>query len=124
MPNMKLILSLLFAFWLLPCNAQTEASESNLSEPIYFFAQCMYDIDDKDVFQTMEAEFRLNPNIKVARFDWNTKRVFVLTQNVATFTELEFKTWFWHTEKLPTCIQIGVHGIDVVKPYPFTNCNN
>jgi hypothetical protein len=121
---MKSLLSLLFVFSLVHFSAQTEAIEPNLSTPIYLFAQCMYEIDDKDAFMEMENQFRLNPTVKVVRFDWSTKRVFVLMHNITSLSESEFRAWFSTNSNLPTCVQIGVHGTDTVKPYPFTNCNN
>jgi hypothetical protein len=121
---MKLLLPLFFVFSLTHFNAQRVAVGSNLSATINLFAQCMYEIEDKDAFMEMEHQIRLNPYVKVVRFDWSTKRVFILMQNITSLSELEFRTWFNANHSTPTCVQIGIHGIDIVKPYPFTNCNN
>jgi hypothetical protein len=121
---MKFLLSLLFVCSLCNFKAQTNGNEQGQQVPIYLFAQCMYEIEDKTAFMELESQFRLNPNVKVVRFDWSTKRVFVLIQNKSSLSELEFRAWFNDNSALPTCVQIGVHGIDTVKPYPFTNCNN
>jgi hypothetical protein len=39
-------------------------------------------------------------------------------------TEEQFTSWFNEFSGEVRCIQIGLHGVDVVKPYPFEGCEN
>lgn len=89
-----------------------------------FFAQCMVDINTTEQAEELTLILRENPYVEVARVDWPTKRVFILTKNVTDFTEGNFSSWLGTYATAATCIQVGLHGVDQVNPYPFTNCNN
>lgn len=100
--------------------AQTSGSES---QPV-FFAQCKLDIEDRTTFINLEQEMRLNPYIKLVRLDWNTKRAFLLTKDISSFTEDQLLSWLSTQSATARCIQIGLHGTDQIASYPFANCEN
>jgi hypothetical protein len=87
-----------------------------------FFGQCMIDIETDEEIRQLEIEMRQNPYIKVARLDINTKRAFIVTNNMESLTEEEFTSWFNSYSDKVRCIQVGRHGVDVIKPYPFEGC--
>jgi hypothetical protein len=62
--------------------------------------------------------------LKVVRLDSHTKRAFILTNSIEGLTEEQFTSWFNEFSGEVRCIQIGLHGVDVVKPYPFEGCEN
>jgi len=95
-----------------------------ISQTPKYFAQCMLDINDEPAFRSLEESLRNNPYVSVARLDWPTKRAFLLTKDLTSFTEQEFSSWLGEYADQATCIQVGLHGVDQVNPYPFTNCEN
>jgi len=116
---MKLFFTFLLLGLILPFS-----SYSQIENHPTLFAQCMIQIDSKPEMDSLQALIRQNPHTNIVRLDWNTKRVFLLTQDIDTLSIAEFKSWFGDYSNKLTCIQIGVHGVDVVNPYPFTNCEN
>lgn len=115
---MKLLLSLTLALAFGSVFSQTQPTTTTL------FAQCMFDIQDQQEILDLEEQIRLHPNANVVRLDWHTQRAFILTMGIDTLTEQEFRSWFGSEGNDLTCIQIGVHGVDTVEPYPFTNCQD
>jgi len=93
-------------------------------ESPHYFAQCMLDIPDETEFSNLETELRANPYVQVVRLDKVTRRAFVLTKDIAFFSQEQFIAWLGDRSAQATCIQIGLHGVDQVEPYPFTNCND
>jgi hypothetical protein len=89
-----------------------------------FFAQCIMDITTLQQVDELTLILRGNPYVEIARVDWPTKRVFILTKNITAFTETNFNAWLGSFSSAASCIQVGLHGIDVVNPFPFINCNN
>lgn len=100
----------------------TAFSQSNSANPVALFGQCMIEMDAAEEMRALETEMRTNPYIKVVRLDYNTQRAFILTQNIDQLTEEQFTSWFNAYADKVRCIQIGRHGVDVVKPYPFEGC--
>lgn len=96
----------------------------NTVNETHYFAQCLLHIDNQATFQQIESDLRAHPNAQVVRLDWNTKRVFLLTKDLQSFDEASFLSWLGAYASQSTCVQVGLHGIDPVNPYPFTNCNN
>ena len=88
-----------------------------------FFAQCMLVLNAHEEAEQLTLDLRENPYVEIARVDWPTKRVFILTKNTSNFTEADFISWLGTFASSASCIQVGLHGIDVVQPYPFVNCN-
>lgn len=89
-----------------------------------FFAQGMLQIDSKATMDSLQAIIRNEPYIKIARLDWYSKRIFILTRGLDTLPLSQFKSWFGGFSNKLSCIQIGVYGTDTVNKFPFTNCNN
>jgi hypothetical protein len=112
------ILLVLLFFFTGTGNAQTEEGG------VKYFAQCMVNIMDEEMFRSIEANIRLNPNVEVVRLDWETKRAFVLTKNLTSFTDADFEAWFGSNTINISCVQTGVYGVDEIARYPFTNCSN
>ncbi len=87
-----------------------------------FFGQCLLNIDSQENFLALESKVKQNPYVKIARFDWITKRVFILTQNTNKFDEQMLQSWLQEYAESSKCIQIGVYGVDQLKSYPFEGC--
>jgi hypothetical protein len=116
--------SIIFVFVLLVTSSfswSQQTTITNTNEP-RFFVQCLLHIDDQAVFQQLEADLRSHPNAQVVRLDWNTKRLFLLTKDLQSFDEASFLSWLGVYATQTTCIQVGLHGIDPINSYPFTNC--
>lgn len=114
--NMKNIVLIGLFFIGLRVSAQTNVSQVNL------FGQCMIEIATAEEMKTLELEMKSNPYIKVVRLDYNTQRAFILTKGIDQLSEDQFTSWFSNYANKVRCIQIGRHGIDQVKPYPFEGC--
>lgn len=114
----KILFGLLLILSSLNVSGQTVNNEINL------FAQCMIDIDNVADMSALEADMRANPYIKVVRLDVISKRAFILTKNIDALSEENFISWFNEYSEKVHCIQIGRHGVDVVKPFPFEGCEN
>jgi len=89
-----------------------------------FFAQCMLTIDNQEEFNDLTAVLQANPYVKVVRLDWISHRLFLLTKDIDELPLETFKSWLGVYDTKAACIQIGLHGTDVVNPYPFVNCPN
>lgn len=124
--NYKIVFmkSLLFVFVLLFSTAYSWSQQTTniTTNETHYFAQCLLQIDDQAVFQQLEADLRLHPNAQVVRLDWNTKRLFLLTKDLQSFDEASFVSWLGMHATQATCIQVGLHGVDPINRYPFTNC--
>jgi hypothetical protein len=94
------------------------------SEGPKYFAQCMLNIDDEQTFRNLEQSLRDNPYVGVVRLDWISRRAFLLTKDLTSFSVEQFQSWLGEEASQATCIQVGLHGIDPIAPYPFTNCEN
>jgi hypothetical protein len=116
MNNLLFVLPLLFASF--NGVSQTPQNETTL------FAQCMIDIENESEIRALEIEIRNNPYVKIVRVDFYSKRVFLLTKGIEQLTEQNFTSWFSQYSNKVRCVQIGVHGVDIVKPYPFEGCEN
>lgn len=88
-----------------------------------FFAQGMLNIPQDEMI-ALQNEMRLHPNLQVVRLDHNSNRFFILTANLSSVSESDLLSWFGEYAEHATCIQIGVHGVDVVNSFPFENCPN
>lgn len=114
---------ILIVLMIIGANLTTEAQEVVPVQPKYF-AQCMLSIEDETEFRTLEQNLRANPNVSIVRLDWYSKRAFLLTKEMTTFSQSDFTAWLGEYADDASCIQVGVHGVDQVNPYPFTNCDN
>ena len=85
---MKIIAGVL-VLWLMTFNdttAQTNIIPNSTQNSTVYFAQCMLTIESQDELRELEIHLRANPYISVARVDIPTKRIFLLTKNIDTFT--------------------------------------
>jgi hypothetical protein len=99
-------------------------AQKTLSSTTAFFGQCVIDINNHDEIRQLEADMRLNPHIKLVRLDVISKRVFILTKGIDVLTEENFRSWFLGYASKVRCVQIGLHGVDAINPYPFKGCEN
>jgi hypothetical protein len=95
----------------------------NSTQTTSLFAQGLIELDEEQMI-SQELELRQHPNVKVVRLDRLTNRFFILIQNINSLTEEELITWFGENGSKLKCVQIGIHGIDQVNPFPFQNCSN
>ena len=100
----------------------TAAYSQEQSSGAAFFGQCMIDIESDDDIRQLELEMRQNPYLKVVRLDINTRRAFIVTNNLTSLNEEEFTSWFNAYSESLYCIQIGRYGVDMIKPFPFVDC--
>lgn len=113
---MKQLLFGFFVLFGLYTSAQNSSTEVNL------FGQCMIAIDSQEEMRSLETLMRQNPNLKIVRLDHPTQRAFILTKGIDQLNEQQFKSWFGEYADKVWCVQIGRHGVDAVKPYPFEGC--
>jgi hypothetical protein len=111
----------LLGFFILSVSFFGFTQSSNVSNTI-LFGQCMIEVQNQEDMKTLETQLKENPYIKVVRLDYTTQRAFVLTKNIETLSEVDFKSWFSQYSSLVRCVQIGVYGVDEIDVYPFENC--
>ena len=99
-------------------------SYSQQQSETVFFAQCMLTIDNQEDFNELTAILQANPYVKVVRLDWISHRLFLITKDINQLSLETFKSWLGAIDSKSECIQIGLHGTDLVNPYPFVNCPN
>lgn len=122
---MKIIASVL-VLWLMlfnVTNAQTNNIPNSSQNSTVYFAQCMLTIESEDELRALETQLRVNPYIYVARVDIPTKRIFLLTKNIDSFTDETFASWLGEAATKSYCHQTGIYGVDTIATYPFKNCN-
>lgn len=122
---MKIIAGVL-VLWLMTFNdttAQTNIIPNSIQNSTVYFAQCMLTIESEDELRDLETHLRANPYISVARVDIPTKRIFLLTKNIDSFTAETLASWLGEATTKSYCHQIGIYGVDTIATYPFKNCN-
>ena len=87
-----------------------------------FFIQSMISLDSQEQTTDLEKKLRENPNVKICRIDFNTKTLFIITQNIDNVSSEIFNSWLKDYFSKVACVQIGVHGVDKLNNYPLTNC--
>lgn len=97
---------------------------SQTNEASVFFGQSKVELNSPEQAEQLAQTLREIPYVKTVRVDWLTKRIILITQNLNEFTEASFKAWLGEFAPLVSCIQVGLHGIDAIQPYPFTNCKD
>lgn len=117
---MKTLL-LSFAFVLSSFLGTAQTGNNQANSPA-FFAQCMVNVGTPAELTTLENQLRAIPYIQVARVDIPTHRLFLVTKDISSFSETEFVSWMGTYASAYSCLQIGLHGVDPIHPYPFTNC--
>ena len=116
---MKLLIALFATMCLSASFAQNQAQNYTDTR---LFAQCMFDISDQSEMEALQNEIYNNPNIEMVRLDYHTQRALIITANLEELSEADFISWFGAHSSTIYCTQIGVYGVDVMNPYPFTNC--
>lgn len=94
----------------------------NQTTSTVLFAQCMFEINDRNAMNELSDIIASNQYVEMVRLDHNTQRALILTHNLDSLSEEEFRSWFGAYSGTVYCIQIGVKGVDAINPYPFTNC--
>ncbi len=89
-----------------------------------FFGQCLININTIEEAQELTTILKENPYVDVVRVDLPTTRIFLTTKNLSAFSEINFSSWLGSFSTLASCFQVGLHGVDQVNSYPFTNCND
>lgn len=117
----NLILGLFFTMGTFWVGAQNSVSQTNTPA---FFAQCMVNVSDQNDLATLENQLRTIPYVSVVRVDIPTHRLFLITKDISSFSAVEFESWMGTYSSAYSCLQIGLHGVDSINPYPFTNCND
>jgi hypothetical protein len=117
----NLLLGLVFAMGTFWVSAQSVASQTNTPS---FFAQCLVDVGNQTELTSLENQLRTIPYVSVVRIDIPTSRLFLTTKDINSFTATEFSSWMGTYATSYSCLQIGLHGVDPVNPYPFTNCQD
>lgn len=107
------VLSLSFAY------SQTQSQEYTDTR---LFAQCMFSIETQEELDALTYEMYNNPNIEMVRLDMHTQRALIITANLEELAEDELISWFGEYSSVIYCVNIGVHGVDEMWQYPFTNC--
>jgi len=116
---MKLLITLSLVFVLGAFNGYSQETTA----PTTLFAQCMFDISDRTEMQALQTEINANPYVEMVRLDYNTQRALIMTHDLTELSIEDFKTWFGAHSGTVYCVNIGVRGVDQMKPYPFTNCD-
>jgi hypothetical protein len=116
----NLILGFVFVLGAFLGDAQTTTPQTNSPT---FFAQCMVNLNDQNDLSILENQLRSIPYVSVVRVDIPTHRLFLITKNISAFTATEFVSWMGTYSSSYSCLQIGLHGVDPINPYPFTNCS-
>lgn len=110
----------LFLFLIGSLNGFTQTSNTEVA----LFGQCLFEIQDEKVLDSLQREIALIPYVEMVRLDYLTQRAFIITKNTESLSPEEFTSWFGNYESTIHCIQIGVRGIDPMDTYPFKNCKN
>lgn len=119
---MNLIVSFVACCFL---NLAIAQSQTTSQVDIRLFAQCMFSVSTQLELDELTVEFyNSHSEIEMVRFDMNTQRAFIITTGISELSKSDFISWFEEYSGTVNCVQIGVYGIDVMNPYPFTDCQN
>jgi hypothetical protein len=122
---MKLILTISFMFVLGVSFGQSTQSTTTAQQNAQLFAQCMFDISTQAELDQVTFDIYSNhPDVEMVRLDLNTQRAFIITTGSLPLSETDLISWFGQYSGSVHCVQVGVYGVDVMNPYPFTNCQN
>ena len=118
---MKILFSLLIVFTIGNAFGQQQSVTQSTER---YFGQCLFTITDQVELDALQVEMLQNPNIELVRLDMNTQRAFIISSLMTGLTEQDFTSWFGVYSSTLTCVQVGIHGVDEIDVYPFTNCQN
>ena len=92
------------------------------AQPKQFFAQAQFNSDDKELIKSLELSIRQQPGIWMVRIDAFNGNVLIYTTETPFFTEDELLELFGEYASKVTCPYIGVVRQDLIKPFPFKDC--
>jgi len=87
-----------------------------------YFGQALIDVKDEKIISSIQLEVRKNPNVKVVRIDPLTSQILLITNELDSWSEREFISFFGAYSSKLKCVFTGVYGIDHLKTYPFKDC--
>jgi len=87
-----------------------------------YFGQALIEIKDEKTISSIQLEARKKPNVKVVRIDPLNSQIFLITNQLTSWSENEFISIFGEYSSKLNCIFIGVYGSDQIKKYPFKDC--
>ncbi len=102
---------------------QLYAQDNAQSTSIDYFAQSLFVASTPEEVSELETNLLENPHVKQVRISFDEQRVFILTKDLSSLTEAEYKSWFGEYAETVDCIQIGKLGEDTINTFPFVNCH-
>lgn len=88
-----------------------------------FFAQCALKNLSPEAYENLELQLKANTQVFIVRVDPISNTLFFLTQEMETFTATDFNSILGTFISNTSCINIGVRGVDLIKPNPKQDCN-
>lgn len=88
-----------------------------------FFAQCALNGMTAEECDQLNTQLKDNPDVMVVRVDPLSNTLFLLTQNVSSLNQTTFDSWLGEFSDNYTCLNIGVRGVDMIKPNPKQGCD-
>lgn len=88
-----------------------------------FFAQCALNDMTAEECDQLNTQLKNNPDVMVVRVDPLSNTLFLLTQNVSSLNQTTFDGWLGEFSDNYTCLNIGVRGVDMIKPNPKQGCD-
>lgn len=92
------------------------------TQPKQYFAQAHFVSNDKELIKSLEQSIRQQPGIWMVRIDALNGNVLIYTTETPFFTEEEFLDLFGEYASKINCPYIGVVRQDLIKPFPFKDC--
>jgi hypothetical protein len=87
-----------------------------------YFGQAMIDTKDEKLLNEIQVRIRKNPSVKVVRIDPLSRQVFLITNELTSWSENDFMSIFGENSSKLNCLFIGVYGKDQIRKFPFKDC--
>ncbi len=87
-----------------------------------YFGQAMIDTKDETLINEIQSQIRKNPSVKVVRIDPLSHQVFLITNELMSWSENDFISIFGENSSKLNCLFIGVYGKDQIRKFPFKDC--
>lgn len=116
------LISMLFVLFVQSSFLFSQLSEAEEYGANKFFAQGMVNIDNPDTILELQSEMRSIDFLEVVRIDRTSKRFFLLISDMQSVSEDQVRSWFGEFGNDIYCIQVGIHGVDKINSFPFSNC--
>lgn len=87
-----------------------------------YFGQAMIDTKDEKLINEIQSQIRKNPSIKVIRIDPLSRQIFLITNELTSWSESDFMSIFGENSTKLSCLFIGVYGKDQIRKFPFKDC--